>query len=992
MTRALPRRADDPGRKKENRRQEGVGRSSRTPRDLRDLLAAPGHPVDPGLRRDMEAALGHDFGRVRVHTDQDAAALADLVGADAVTVGQDIFFARGAFQPGTVAGRRLLAHELLHTVQVPDPSGALVAGREAGAVSLPQEAVEREAERIAGAEDGQRTEPRERANSAAWLRYAAVDADRMRTEHLDPATLVDRLVAGVLRSLRGDPTDASGRVRAQLARFTPELRRSVVERLETRLPSGDLARLRALTAEAESGAGPREASPVVPEPVTGVVEWIENLRRQAEERRHADTEQDAREREDERDQRTDGAEPRPEPGREPDDRTEPGTQEPGAEEPGSGEPAEEPAPGEEPGPDKDVEDPDADKDKDDKDDKDDGEDGKDGEDKKKDEDGDQDEKEKDKKDKKDDKKDEDKDKDEDGWSEEERRAEDEIAAQPVAQAPGALGAQPPPGQGPPAGATPVVDAGTVEPTAEVGRPERAEAVAQEPESPLAHHGLLDRLGVEEPPREEEKPLDLEPGADTEVDVPPAEQTSDEERDGEPGPRRRVSGPRIISPRAISTSPGSPPPTRSRCRPMGHHRARPTRLLSPRRLRRRRSSGSGRSPPVRSPNGSPNPHPRLRSRLPSRNGHPNPRRRRTFPPNGRWTRRSGRNRRGQPLILGREVSRRSHRPRRGTVTSPPDQRARRGDQVFPEPPGPTRPRGLAVVLRSAVEARSVNQNPTWPRPALPAQVVLRERKSRSRVRRWARPRRMRRWKRAAVAAADLPSRRRKPSRRAAVPEEAVPWPPAVVLRHRPSSGRRPRTSPGRTHEPASPPSASCRRTRWSLLYPLWTVQWGGASVRSAGPSRARHRPWSVPPARPGPSPVRPRSPHPPKRPRRVGNGSVPKEDGSSRSPDHTRRRARIPRSGPPTRTWRETRRAGSPTATSGTSRTPSTRFPPPTPRCTPRSGPRRDSNSPARATPRAATNRRRECGRPRRRSCPLAGRRRHSRLARTRSTPTCQGRP
>ncbi|SHF09688.1 eCIS core domain-containing protein [Streptoalloteichus hindustanus] len=520
MTRALPRRAEEPGRDKDTRRQNGK-RSSRTPRDLREVLASPGQPMDLGLRRDLESALGHDFGRVRVHTDRDAAAVADLLGADAVTVGQDIFFAEGAYEPGTLAGRRLLAHELLHTVQEPDVAGALWAGREAGAVSLPHEAVEREAERIARAEDGQRAELQEHAGTATWLRYATVDADRMRTEHLDPATLVERLVAGVLRSLRGDPTDVSGRVRAQLARFTPDLRSSVLERLETRLPSGDLARLRELVAEAETGAGPSEASVLVPEPVTTAIEWIENLRRQAEEERRDDAEQDDRERQDQQDadRETDDDHPapRPEPGQEPGQ--EPGdTEDPApGEEPGK-EPGEEPGkdtdqePGEEPGTEKDKE-------KDKEPGEDEGKDKKEGEEDK---------------DKKDDKEDGEKDKEgkEGKEKEEAQRAEDEVAAQPVGQVPGAPGAEPPPGQGPPAGAGPEVGAAAPEAGAGAAQPEQAEAVAQEPESPLAHHGLLDRPGAEEQPGEEERPLGLESGAESEVSAPPDEESADEEREEE----------------------------------------------------------------------------------------------------------------------------------------------------------------------------------------------------------------------------------------------------------------------------------------------------------------------------------------------------------------------------------------------------------------------------------------------------------------------------
>ncbi|MEU6253125.1 DUF4157 domain-containing protein [Streptomyces sp. NPDC047043] len=243
----------------EQRRRKRKERAakSRTP-DPKNIVSGAGQPLDPGLRRELEEQLGHDLGRVRLHTGRDAGQLTELLGADAVAVGQDVFFREGAFRPGTDEGRRLLTHELQHTVQNPHGLGALRAGRELGAVSLPQQAVEREAEAAARAlvqpdvaseapqvEEGQAT--------PGWLRYATVDADRMRAEAVDPATLVDRLAGNVLRSLRGDPTDASGRVRLQLGRMSEELEDAVVERLENRLLTPEYDRLLEIADQARPG-------------------------------------------------------------------------------------------------------------------------------------------------------------------------------------------------------------------------------------------------------------------------------------------------------------------------------------------------------------------------------------------------------------------------------------------------------------------------------------------------------------------------------------------------------------------------------------------------------------------------------------------------------------------------------------------------------------------------------------------------------------------
>ncbi|MEE1803290.1 DUF4157 domain-containing protein [Streptomyces sp. JV176] len=242
---------------KRRKRKERAA-ASRTP-EPKDIVSGAGQPLDLSVRRELEEQLGHDFSRVRLHTDRDAGTLTDLLGADAVAVGQDIFFREGAYRPGTADGQRLLAHELLHTVQNPDGLGALRAGRGLGAVSLPQEAMEREAESTAQAlvrpetADAEQPAPQVEKGQATpgWLRYATADADRRRMEELDPATLVDRLANGVMRSLRGDPEDRSGRARLQLARMAPTVQESVLDRLEVRLPAPALDRLLDLVDETE---------------------------------------------------------------------------------------------------------------------------------------------------------------------------------------------------------------------------------------------------------------------------------------------------------------------------------------------------------------------------------------------------------------------------------------------------------------------------------------------------------------------------------------------------------------------------------------------------------------------------------------------------------------------------------------------------------------------------------------------------------------------
>ncbi len=68
-------------------------------------------------REKMESGFGTDFSNVKVHSDKDAAQMSDQIGAKAFTHGNDIYFNKGEYNPGTSSGDHLLAHELTHTVQ-----------------------------------------------------------------------------------------------------------------------------------------------------------------------------------------------------------------------------------------------------------------------------------------------------------------------------------------------------------------------------------------------------------------------------------------------------------------------------------------------------------------------------------------------------------------------------------------------------------------------------------------------------------------------------------------------------------------------------------------------------------------------------------------------------------------------------------------------------------------------------------------------------------
>ncbi|WP_143307017.1 eCIS core domain-containing protein [Chitinophaga vietnamensis] len=76
-----------------------------------------GAALPENVRQSMETRMGQDFSAVRIHTDGQAAGLSRSLHAQAFTVGNDIYFDAGKFDPGSSEGAHLLAHELWHTVQ-----------------------------------------------------------------------------------------------------------------------------------------------------------------------------------------------------------------------------------------------------------------------------------------------------------------------------------------------------------------------------------------------------------------------------------------------------------------------------------------------------------------------------------------------------------------------------------------------------------------------------------------------------------------------------------------------------------------------------------------------------------------------------------------------------------------------------------------------------------------------------------------------------------
>ena len=111
---------------------------------VRSGTSSGGSALDRKAQNEMSARFGHDFSQVRIHTDARAEGAAAAMGANAYTLGSDIVFGPGKYQPGSSDGDRLLAHELTHVVQQSQSGGG-----DWGRTSHRGDASEREADSLA---------------------------------------------------------------------------------------------------------------------------------------------------------------------------------------------------------------------------------------------------------------------------------------------------------------------------------------------------------------------------------------------------------------------------------------------------------------------------------------------------------------------------------------------------------------------------------------------------------------------------------------------------------------------------------------------------------------------------------------------------------------------------------------------------------------------------------------------------------------------------
>lgn len=100
--------------------------------DSIDRARGGGRSMAAGVRGPFEQVFGADFSGVLIHSDARADQLSRSIQAKAFTTGRDIFFSRGAYDPGSLEGRELLAHELAHVVQQGGGGAGRVVQRKVG--------------------------------------------------------------------------------------------------------------------------------------------------------------------------------------------------------------------------------------------------------------------------------------------------------------------------------------------------------------------------------------------------------------------------------------------------------------------------------------------------------------------------------------------------------------------------------------------------------------------------------------------------------------------------------------------------------------------------------------------------------------------------------------------------------------------------------------------------------------------------------------------
>ncbi|WP_199229407.1 DUF4157 domain-containing protein [Azospirillum sp. TSO22-1] len=137
-------------------------------------MGGGGRPLPDGVRQKMETFFKADFSDVRVHVGSEAPS----IGALAFTLGSNLYFAPGQYNPETSHGQQLLGHELTHVLQqragrVRNPFGS-------GIAVVQDPSLEAEADRMGMRAASHFTPPTVQAKPAPQMQRKAADGSGYR--------------------------------------------------------------------------------------------------------------------------------------------------------------------------------------------------------------------------------------------------------------------------------------------------------------------------------------------------------------------------------------------------------------------------------------------------------------------------------------------------------------------------------------------------------------------------------------------------------------------------------------------------------------------------------------------------------------------------------------------------------------------------------------------------------------------------------------------
>jgi len=174
---------------------------------VEEVLNSPAHSLSSVQRSTMSEMLGLDFSHVRIHVGGQAASVAAAVQARALTVGQHIILGEKQWQPGTIAGQQLLAHELVHVAQ----QASLAHNTDANQleVSRPDDPAEREADQVTESISAGGPTPVVRRSGvrAIHRQLASPYSGRVRSPVIEEAITQETEVMSGVQSTRLTPTE-----------------------------------------------------------------------------------------------------------------------------------------------------------------------------------------------------------------------------------------------------------------------------------------------------------------------------------------------------------------------------------------------------------------------------------------------------------------------------------------------------------------------------------------------------------------------------------------------------------------------------------------------------------------------------------------------------------------------------------------------------------------------------------------------------------------